>query len=285
MNQQALENKLKHIAKENNLTFHQVWKQLIMERLLVRLSQSPFADKFIFKGGILLSRYLEIGRETKDLDFLAQFLDSKKAKMALAFKNICAIDPKDGFQFSLLNISPHGQVHMDYPGFQLKLKVAFEKIKDSIQIDIGVGDAVRPQSKSFKLYHYCGRPVFEKNISLQVYPLETIFAEKFETLISRGAANSRMKDYHDLVLLCRKSKLLHPEKLNQNIKTTFDNRNTPIGFPIIFSQEEYSVLQKLWGEHIKKLGPLATGLNLPIQIESVVNELNEYLESIAIVPT
>lgn len=70
-------------------------------------------------------------------------------------------------------------------------------MKDKIQIDVGVGDAVEPKNLKIKLFQYRGKPFFEEAISLLVYPIETIFAEKLETVISKGAGNSRMKDYHD----------------------------------------------------------------------------------------
>lgn len=156
MNEQALKEKLKFIAKEKDLLFNDTWKRLILERFLVRLSESEYSDKFIFKGGLLLSRYIEMGRETKDIDFLVQSLEAKNRKITEAFKSISSIDTNDGFQFSFLSISQLDQTHMNYPGFRVKLNVGFGKMKDSIQVDLGAGDAVSPKLESLELCKYRG---------------------------------------------------------------------------------------------------------------------------------
>lgn len=282
MNEQALKEKLKYIAKKEDSSFNDIWKRLVLERLLVRFSKSEHSNNFIFKGGLLLSYYIEIGRETKDVDFLAQFLNVNEENIVKAFKAISSIDIKDGFQFSYLNISQLDQTHMDYPGYRLKLKITFGKMRDFIQIDIGVGDAVEPKQDSLDLYQCRGKPIFEESVSLQVYPIETIFSEKLETVIFKGAINSRMKDYHDLLLLCRKKRLLKREYLKKSIESTFKYRGSQANFSISFSKEEFSALQKLWGEHIRKLGGVAAGLSLPFEIEAVVYEINSCLKNILI---
>ncbi len=93
---------------------------------------------------------------------------------------------------------------MDYPGYRFGLKGTFGRMRDKIQIDVGIGDVVTPTTRELHFFQYKGKPMFfEGEISLVVYPSETIFAEKLETVLSKGAANSRMKDYHDLLLLTR----------------------------------------------------------------------------------
>ena len=277
MNEQSLKEKLKFIAKEKDLLFNDAWKQLTLERFLVRISQSEYSDKFIFKGGLLLARYIEIGRETKDIDFLVQNLDAQKDKITGAFKDISSIDINDEFHFSFLSISQLDQTHMNYPGFRVKLNVKFGKMKDIIQVDIGAGDAVKPKVASIELYKYRGNQLFEKSVSLKSYPMETIFSEKLETIISKGVTNSRMKDYHDLILICRTKNLIDIKELKESIESTFKYRSTHLKLPIIFSQEEYTVLQRLWNEHIKKLGATAIKLSLPPLIENLIQEINDWL--------
>lgn len=87
-----------------------------------------------------------------------------------------------------------------------------------------------------------------------------------------------MKDYHDLMLLCRTKGLFDIKELKKSIESTFKYRSTQMRFPIIFSQEEYTTLQRLWSEHIKKLGTTAIKLNLPPLIENVIQEINEWLD-------
>src|ERR1700722_14377350 len=98
MNEQALKARLKHIAKELGKSFNEVWKLLVLERFLARLSQSEYSDKFIFKGGLLLSYYLVIGRETSDIDLLAKRVKAEKSHIEQIMREICLSAITDGFQ-------------------------------------------------------------------------------------------------------------------------------------------------------------------------------------------
>lgn len=205
MNEQALKARLKHIAKEQGKSFNEVWKLLILERFLARLSCSEYSNQFIFKGGLLLSSYLLIGRETIDIDLLARRLNAEKSHVEQIMREICLLHRHDGFQMQFINLEDLDHQHMNYPGFQVRVAVQYGVMSDTFYVDIGVGDAVDPVSLTWPSFIYKDKPLFDGLISLEVYPVETIFAEKLETIISRGAANSRMKDYHDLLLLCRES--------------------------------------------------------------------------------
>ena len=142
---------------------------------------------------------------------------------------------------------------------------------------IGFGDSVEPIKESLELFQYNGRPIFEGSISLQVYPVETIFAEKLQTIISKGSANSRMKDFHDLLLLSREG-ILNPEKLKNDIIQTFKNRATILQTQIDFNQEGILLLQNIWGGHVSGLGKVASDYEIPNSIKAVINEINNYLE-------
>ncbi|MBA3603718.1 MAG: nucleotidyl transferase AbiEii/AbiGii toxin family protein [Parachlamydiaceae bacterium] len=197
MNEQALKDRLQTIAKEKNIPFNACWKQLLLERFLTRLARSSHVDKFIFKGGFLLSYMMKIGRETVGLDFLLTRMNADVKPLQEIFEEIAAIPSDDGFTFSFDNIDLLAQPHMEYPGYRTIFKAAFAKMKDKIHVDVGIGDAVEPLHRELKLFQYRGKPFFEESISLLVYPIETIFAEKLETVLSKGSRNSRMKDFHD----------------------------------------------------------------------------------------
>jgi predicted nucleotidyltransferase component of viral defense system len=266
------------IAKEEDRTFQDVWKTLILERFLVRIAQSKFADQFVFKGGLLLARYIHIGRETKDIDFLARAIKAERETIQAAFESICALSLTDGFAFFFSDIATLEHHHMNYPGFRLRLQAQFGGMKDRIQVDIGVGDVVQPKTESLELYQYKGRPIFEGRVTLQIYPIETIFAEKLETIASKGAANSRMKDFHDLIMICREANLINVSKLKGDISKTFENRGTLKSLPIQFSAEDIAAMQKLWSAHCRGLGQLTSTMGLPEDFGDVVNQLNDWLE-------
>lgn len=277
MNEHSLKEKIKFIANEEGRTFQDVWKTLILERFLVRISQSKFADQFVFKGGLLLARYIDIGRETKDIDFLARAIKAERETIQATFESICALPSTDGFVFLFSDIATLEHHHMNYPGFRLRLQAQFGGMKDRIQVDIGIGDIVQPKTESLDLYQYKGRPIFEGRVTLQIYPIETIFAEKLETIASKGAANSRMKDFHDLLLICREPNLVNVDKLKGDINKTFENRGTPRSLPIYFSAEDLTAMQKLWSAHRRGLGQPIPTMELPERFGDVVNQLNDWL--------
>ncbi|WP_255411197.1 nucleotidyl transferase AbiEii/AbiGii toxin family protein [Legionella sp. km535] len=142
---------------------------------------------------------------------------------------------------------------------------------DKFFVDIGVGDVVEPVFLDWPSFNYKEKPLFEDSISLEVYPVETIFAEKLETHFSRGAANSRMKDYHDLLLLCRENKLLDKIRLKDNIIQTFHNRGTAFSLPVQFQSDELKRMQVLWSGHIRVLGVnRAVTLGLPPDFKLII---------------
>ncbi len=279
MNETAIKERLKVIAKEKGVTFNECWKQLLLERMLARVSRSPHREHLIFKGGFLLSYLIEIGRETKDLDFLLRQVEAKEASVQEIFEEIAAIELRDGFSFQFSKLEILSQPHMHYPGFRLTLQARLDKMKDQVQIDIGVGDSVLPKNREVSLFRYRGVPIFESEITLLSYPLETIFAEKFETTISKGAANSRMKDYHDLLIMGRSGALKLTE-LKFSITETFKTRETPLTDEISFGPIEMRKLQSLWSSHLRGYDDLATELNLPKHIEDTIVEINQLLKSL-----
>jgi predicted nucleotidyltransferase component of viral defense system len=270
---QSLKDRLQSIARERSIPFNTCWKQLLLERFLARLAGSPYSDRFIFKGGFLLSYLMKIGRETTDLDFLLTRMKAEKKELQEAFEQIIAVHSLDGFVFSLDSIELLVQPHMDYPGYRVVLNAVLAKIRDKIQVDVGVGDVVEPLIREIPLAHYRGTPFFESAISLLVYPVEVIFAEKLETVLSKGAGNSRMKDYHDLILLIRNEGMLSLDKLEEAVVSTFSNRGTVLR-PIEFDEVALKGIQELWTAHFYGLGDNASALDLPADIEAVIEEIN-----------
>lgn len=279
INEQAFKDRLQTIAKEKEIPFNACWKQLLLERFLARLSRSSHVNKFIFKGGFLLSYMIKIGRETVDLDFLLTRMNAEVKELQEVFEEIVSISSDDGFTFSFESIEQLSQPHMEYPGYRTTFKAAFAKMKDKIHVDVGIGDIVEPQNREIKLFEYRGKPFFEESISLLVYPIETIFAEKLETVLSKGSRNSRMKDFHDLLLLLRDKSLQTSKKLTENVKKTFENRGTDLK-PIQFDESAHRSLQQLWTAHLQGLGDVAKELDLPENITAAIDAINSGIKPI-----
>lgn len=275
----ALKSRIHAIAKEKKLPFNAFWKHFLLERFLVRLARSTYRDKLIFKGGFLLAYLIQIGRETVDLDFLLTRLKSEEKTLKKAFDEIASIEIPDGFSFTLHKIEPLSHPHMTYPGFRVTLKCSILNLRDMIQVDIGVGDDVEPQEQELKLLHYRKTALFEESISLDAYPIETIFAEKLETAIALGVTNTRMKDYHDLIAMIRNSGKLDMQKLKGAIAKTFAHRKTAFRL-IDFAENEMAILQGAWNAHLRDLGDKALELALPQNFASGIEEINRYLAPI-----
>lgn len=276
MNEQALKERLQAISKAKAIRFNECWKKLLLERFLFRLSRSPYAKQFIFKGAFLLAYLMEIGRETTDLDFLLTKMDASEDEISQAVSKIVGAKSVDGFTFHYESTELLQQPHMEYAGYRVSLKAAFGQMKDRIHIDVGTGDVVTPTIRDLHLFQHRGKPLFESEISLMVYPPETIFAEKLETVISKGAINSRMKDYHDLLLLSRNPNMININRLHTAIKATFRHRGTPFEM-INFNEQEMKPLSRLWTAHLKNLGDVPQTLNLPANIQDVIAEINKTL--------
>lgn len=151
LSENALKERLKFIANERQLTFNEVWKTLLLERFLARLFQSDYRDKFIFKGGLLLAHYIELGRETIDVDFLLRKLKIDSANYKQLFNEIVSVPIEDGFSFSVANMESLVQPHMKYAGYRISLAAKFSGMKDRMQVDLGVGDIVEPELKRLEL--------------------------------------------------------------------------------------------------------------------------------------
>lgn len=282
LSENELKAKIKNMSQVGGGTFQGILKRLCLERFLARLASSDLSDKLIFKGGNLLRYYLAIGRQTTDLDFLITRIQAERSAVQSTFEQICAVDVGDGFVMSFIRLEDLEQGHMAYPGFRaiIQIRLIEGKLSDNLQIDVGVGDVVEPETRRIDLMTYKGKPFYEDAVSLQVYPVESIFAEKLETVLSKGGQNSRVKDFHDLVLLSRQPDLLSKQELAENIKTTFEHRGTPQNFPLQFSEDEYSRLNGYWVAHGATMGKWWTDNKMPEHIKQAVLEINHFLGTV-----
>lgn len=275
---QSMKERLKVVAKERNLTFEEVWHNLILERFLTRLCQSKYKTNFILKGGTLLARYIPIGRETKDLDFLVERLKNSEEFLGKAFDDICRINLLDGFEFEKVKIGKLPHPHMDYTGIEVLLLAKLGSPQSYIQIDLGFGDIVEPISHSLNLTATSKGPLFESQIQVQSYPKEFIFAEKLETVVHRGIGNSRMKDFHDLISLISLDGCLDRNYAEKVVKAVFLHRQTPIkALPIQLDGNAAEVLQSAWQNYHDKT--FSSGKEkIPNAIKDVIELINNWLK-------
>ena len=209
MNHNELFKKSKEIASKSGLTQLELYQRFMFERILERISVSRYCNNFILKGGLLLSAMLGIeSRSTRDMDISIKGIDVSKEKMLDVLNEILSIDINDKVKFKVVDITDIREDD-EYGGNKYHLVGRLENLKVALEIDISTGDEITPRELNYE-YH----SLFEdKKIYIDSYNIETILAEKIETILRRGKYNARMKDYYDIYFFLDKLK----EEINVNI--------------------------------------------------------------------
>ena len=212
-------------ARDSRQDFNLVLTRYAIERLLYRISVSPYADQFLLKGALLFDLWFDIPhRPTRDADFLG-FGSAALPRIERIFRELCTQESDDGVVFTPESVKVSDiRKEANYDGVRVIMLGLIDGARCHVQIDIGFGDAVTPDPEEVDY------PVILEDFAaprLRVYPRYTVVAEKFEALTSLGIANSRMKDYFDLWILARHSDF-DGTTLSRAVQATFDRRNTPL---------------------------------------------------------
>lgn len=279
--EQSIKERVKKIAEKQGRTFNDVWQEVVLERWLSRLAKSKYRKNFIFKGALCLQRYIEIQRETRDLDFLLKDLQGSIDDIRKYLGEVSSSDVDDGFSFDSLNVQLLAHTHMQYPGYSVSVIGHLGKTRTKIFIDVGVGDVVKPTEITMRLLGTDKAPLFEKDIDLWAYPVESIFAEKLQTAVARSEQNSRMKDYHDLLCLMRND-VVDISRAKAAVSETFAHRGTALG-PIQIKNSEIEITQNYWNEYLRTLTEEARG-ELSTDFKDVISEVNKFLAKHSLVP-
>lgn len=224
--------RLSKLSRERNEAFDHVLTRYATERLLYRLSKSPFANRFVLKGATLFTLWCgEPHRPTRDLDFLS-YGDSSPETLQSIFRDICTfkVEP-DGLTFDPDSIrTAEIREPQEYPGWRVWVHAYLGKARIPIQVDIAFGDIVIPDPQEVEYPTILPFPAPR----LCSYPKEAVVAEKLEAMVALGMVNSRMKDFFDVWFLARNFEF-NGETLTQAFAATFERRRTDIpsgkGFP------------------------------------------------------
>lgn len=270
-------NKIKSIEEEYDLNHYEVLQRFMFERILERISISKYNSNFILKGGLLLSAIFGINeRSTKDIDTTIIGIDISKTEMVKILNEILNIDLNDGTTFNIVNITDIRE-ESEYGGNKYNIIGKIENIKVQLEIDISTGDKVTPREMKYKY-----QSIFEnKSIIINCYNLETILAEKLETILRRGKFNSRMKDYYDVYYILNN---LYDDIdiliLNNAIKNTFNKRDS-IKYlndykEIILSIKNGSIINNLWNAYSSKYKYACNikFINILETIENILDDIN-----------
>jgi len=249
----SVRDRLLALAKKRGEDFQLLLTKYGLERLLYRLSQSGYRDRFILKGAMLFVLWDEQPhRATRDVDFLA-FGDNSELGLQAIFRELCNVTVEDD-GLTLMTDSVQVEVIRDeteYGGIRVKLFGDLAGARIPIQADIGFGDAVTPEAKEIKYPTLLGNSA----PYLRAYPRETVVAEKYQALVNLGFANSRMKDFYDLWVIAREFDF-DGETLSAAIRNTFSRRQTPLPehTPSGLSAEFHEDIQKnnQWNAFLRK---------------------------------
>ena len=222
-NKDSLKAKASNLAKKTNIPNKYIIHNFMFEALLKRISNSNYKDKFIIKGGLLLSSIFGVNlRSTMDLDTTIKGLPLNKSTITKVITEIINIDLKDNITFEIENIKDIREEDL-YSGYNVNLKADFDGLKTNLMIDITTGDIITYKEVEFKY-----NTLFDNEIiNIMTYNYETIIAEKFESIISRNIDNTRMKDYYDLYMFVNlKWNDINKETLRKAIINTSKARET-----------------------------------------------------------
>lgn len=242
-NAKSLMDKLKNLSKTCNITANEALQNYMFERILERLSISKYKNNFILKGGLLLSSIMGIDiRTTMDMDTCIKGISLNDEQLYEVLQEILSIDVEDNVSFEIKNSEPIREED-DYGGLRYNIIAKYEHLIVNLSIDIATGDAITPRE-----IEYDYKMMFEdRSLKIMTYNIESIIAEKFQTVISRGILNSRMKDYYDLYYLIA-YKDFSKENLKKAITKTFEKRETSIDDidKVIEDIKNADFLRELW---------------------------------------
>lgn len=224
INKNSLQARINNLSKEMNVHANVLLVSFFFDAFISRLAKSTYADRFVFKGGFYLATLLGVNnRYTADIDFLLKKEPMNENRLKEIFSDIIATDADDSITFEISNISPI-RAKDAYGGFSILLTGRLENIRQNFHVDIATGDPITPEDIE---YSYQSLISHEK-IAFRAYNLETVLAEKLQTIFTLGLINSRCKDYYDIYIIKQLQwNNINVSDLKRAFETTCQYRKTP----------------------------------------------------------
>ena len=267
----SLKAKIRNIAKQKNIPAQVILQNYMFERLLVRLSASEYKEKFVLKGGMLVAAIVGLdNRATMDMDTTLKSLPLTPEAIRSALEDVCEIAFDDGVVFEIGTISPIREDDI-YGGYRVMLNARFDTMLTPLSIDVSTGDAITPHAVR---YNFSEIFDVEKSYELWAYNIETVMAEKVETILRRGVFNTRPRDFYDAYILTTTQKF-DKVVFADALKATANHRGTTDQIAdvtdILHNIEESPELKKMWDKYRKQFA-YATNIEYG-QIVSVLKAL------------
>lgn len=278
MNSDKLKNIISKKAHGSSDISQKFYQLFYFERILERISISNYRGQIILKGGLLLTSIIgDDERTTKDMDATLKGIPLTKNDVEKVFNEILNIDIDDGVSFQIISIKDI-RIEDEYGGFRLNILSKLDNNKTYITVELTTGDVITPKEMK---YNY--NSIFEdKKIPIMSYTLETVLAEKFQTIVTRGLLNTRLKDFYDVyILINTKMNELNKNNLINAIKNTFNRRETVLNLDqfneVIKDLNDDNNMNNLWNEYVSK-NSYANGIKFEDTIKAI-KQLIQILES------
>ena len=251
-NAMSLKAKIRNIAKQKNIPAQVVLQNYMFERLLVRLSASEYKDKFVLKGGMLVAAIVGLeNRATMDLDTTLKNLPLTPEAIRFALEDICRMPFEEDVTFEIGTISPIREDDL-YGGYRVMLHARFDTLLTPLSIDVSTGDAITPHAVQYNFSEIFDD---EKSYQLWAYNIETVLAEKVETILRRGVFNTRPRDFYDAYILTTTQKF-DKAVFREALRATANHRGTAQQIAdvpaILHNIEESPQLQAMWSKYRKQ---------------------------------
>lgn len=252
-NIESMKGKIRNFSGQAYLSAQEVLQMYFFERFLDRLSKSEYKENFVIKGGFLIASLIGVqNRTTMDMDTTVKGIPLREETIKEILTSIVEVDVQDDIIFRIAGID-YIREDDDYENFRVALYAGIGRTKNPMKLDITTGDAITP-----RVIEYAYPCMFsEEKINVLAYPLETILAEKYESIIKRNIATTRMRDFYDLYTLYRlKEKKIDEEALKKAVERTAARRNS---LEILSDYEEIiemiredAYLQNLWTAYLRE---------------------------------
>ena len=244
---------IKNKAAEKHISAQLVMQNYMLERLLERISLSPYKNNFILKGGFLISTIVGLDtRATMDLDTTIKGFTLTHKAIYKIFAEICAVQIADDVTFTIVGISDIRETD-DYPGIRVALKATYPPISVPLTVDVTTGDMITPHEVDYSFHLLFDN----RTIHILAYNLETVLAKKLETVLSRNIANTRPRDYYDIhILYALRGAECDHATLRRAVERTAQKRGSEMilsDYPKITKEIfESDTLRKLWKKYIRE---------------------------------
>ena len=276
INKNSLQARINNLSKEMNVHANVLLVSFFFDAFISRLAKSIHADKFVFKGGFYLATLLGVkNRYTADIDFLLRKETMNENRLKEIFTDIIETDADDSIIFEIADISPIRDEDA-YGGFSILLTGHLENVRQSFHVDVATGDPITPKDIEYSYQSL----ISNETIAFRAYNLETVVAEKLQTILFRGLLNSRCKDYYDIYIIHQLQwrKISIPD-LRKSFETTCQYRKTPFErektLLILEEISKSDILQTRWKNYAKKS---SFAKNVPF--EATIESCKEILDCI-----